>query len=410
MDMRRSVDPPRFHLYKFSCFILTLLASGVLLLLPASVLAHVSASPASGNEALPNGILLLSSRPPGATVEVDGKMEGSTPLTLSLPPGKHVAVLQKSGRVPSVDTLLVKPGSRVSVSDSLFPASVASITSVPEGASVFIDSAFVGRTPLYKLSIPVGWHHVSLQMPEYRERNASFFVEPGFSQNMSTHLIPRFGFISVAVSPPDSRVSIDGGYPHTGRISDREISVGWHSMTVSHAGFPTAGPRHFYVGPGYSEKFNAGLNYFSPKAALYSAVVPGLGQFLDGSRVKGSIEFAAMTGALSFMFNSLDHRATRNSDFILADAAYENASTESQAIMARADLEVAASNLTRARDLADAGIIAAGAVYVLTIADALIFNSANHDISITSDTQLSEKQINVFRTDTNIEVGVNFRF
>lgn len=368
--------------------------------------------PLKGNERgnVSYGSAFLNTRPAGAYVSVDGVSEGTTPIHVTLCAGKHLAILTKPGKVPSVDTLEILPNTTITVDDSLFPVPVTSIASNPEGASVFVDSVFVGRTPLDSLLIPVGYHHFSLRMPGYRERNVSFFLEPGFNQTMSTQLVPDYGFISVKVSPPDTRVSVDGGYPVTDDWGPTGIPLGWHTMVASHPGYQDTKVMRFYVTPGCYEKFKAGLNSFSPDAALYSAVIPGLGQILDGSYLKGSVEMAAMSGALYFLFDSMTHRVSRQSDFIRADAAYESASTESQAVIARANLTIAATNLTSARNAVTAGFIAAGAVYVLTLADALIFNSASHEIVMTSNSQLDNREIMQLNKAQSVNMGIGFRF
>ena len=44
------------------------------------------------------GTVMLSTVPPGASVTVDGKpVEGQTPMSLKLPPGKHLITITKEG-------------------------------------------------------------------------------------------------------------------------------------------------------------------------------------------------------------------------------------------------------------------------------------------------------------------------
>ncbi|HEX7894315.1 MAG TPA: PEGA domain-containing protein, partial [Terriglobales bacterium] len=42
-------------------------------------------------------LLDISSTPPGADIEVDGKFVGSTPSSISLSPGDHEIVVKKTG-------------------------------------------------------------------------------------------------------------------------------------------------------------------------------------------------------------------------------------------------------------------------------------------------------------------------
>jgi PEGA domain len=52
----------------------------------------------------------ISSTPPGADIEIDGKFVGSTPSSISLPPGDHEIVVKKSGFSAWDRKLSVSPG------------------------------------------------------------------------------------------------------------------------------------------------------------------------------------------------------------------------------------------------------------------------------------------------------------
>ncbi len=90
-----------------------------------------------------SSIVKIDSQPPGATVEIDGKDSGITPLTLStLPPGTSVQiVLKKAGFGATTSTLDVPgPGKEVRVMQSLAMSEDLArvrIQSEPPGAQVY---------------------------------------------------------------------------------------------------------------------------------------------------------------------------------------------------------------------------------------------------------------------------------
>lgn len=57
-----------------------------------------------------NGEVAVTTRNPGATVKIDGKPSGVTPLTVSLPPGPHVVEVQMGNGEPRVVPVMIKSG------------------------------------------------------------------------------------------------------------------------------------------------------------------------------------------------------------------------------------------------------------------------------------------------------------
>ena len=67
-----------------------------------------------------SGSLVVESRPSGATVTLDGKPAGATPLTIaSVAPGRHTVVITAPGMKPVTSTVIVKAGERARVAATL---------------------------------------------------------------------------------------------------------------------------------------------------------------------------------------------------------------------------------------------------------------------------------------------------
>lgn len=78
--------------------------------------ATIGRKPASAE----TGVLVIESRPPGATVMVDGKNRGTTPLTIAaLAPGDYRVSLSLAGYQPFATTVRVVAGERVRAAASL---------------------------------------------------------------------------------------------------------------------------------------------------------------------------------------------------------------------------------------------------------------------------------------------------
>jgi len=67
------------------------------------------------------------------------------------------------------------------------------VHSQPPGASVFLDSAFAGRTPLNRLSVPAGDHEMKVFFPSPYEWNA-FMQEKKFRLEAGTEIESSFAF------------------------------------------------------------------------------------------------------------------------------------------------------------------------------------------------------------------------
>lgn len=63
------------------------------------------------------------------------------------------------------------------------------VESVPQGAQVFVDGDFKGKSPI-EVEVPVGGHEVKLTMPEYYEWEAQVQVEKSGGEPLRVELVP----------------------------------------------------------------------------------------------------------------------------------------------------------------------------------------------------------------------------
>jgi serine/threonine protein kinase len=169
-----------------------------------------SRAPAPAPAAVPaatTGRIVVQSTPSRASVTVNGRWRGRTPLTLDkLPLGKYaVRVVQPGYRIEHEEFALTpreaehsmsvkltreapakverpaKGGSRGSepranrgsqagpggASETAFTGSLF-VDSRPQGASVLLDGQNVGRTPLRLATVKIGTHVIRMELPEHR--------------------------------------------------------------------------------------------------------------------------------------------------------------------------------------------------------------------------------------------------
>ena len=119
------------------------------------------------------GAVHVESQPPGATVTVDDQPRGVTPLDVpDLALGHHDVKVELKGYAPATQAVeLVTDTPRAELKLTLArvaPAmGVADILSTPLGATVKVDGAVVGRTPLVDFRLKPGPHRVEVSKDGY---------------------------------------------------------------------------------------------------------------------------------------------------------------------------------------------------------------------------------------------------
>src|SRR5262245_3915659 len=112
------------------------------------------------------GSLAVQTNPPGASVVIDGKQRGNTPLSLALEPGRHVLELVTEGDVRSLP-ITITPGGQVSQFIELPRAPSAlgelQIRTEPAGAQVSVDGRPLGKSPLTAEGLTPGQHTVVVE-------------------------------------------------------------------------------------------------------------------------------------------------------------------------------------------------------------------------------------------------------
>ncbi|HUF47991.1 MAG TPA: PEGA domain-containing protein [Vicinamibacterales bacterium] len=138
------------------------------------------------------GRLEVRSTPTGALVTVDGRIAGTTPLTIAdLPIGSHVVQVARPGFVPVEERVDLTATTLARVVDVRLgrsaadgaprPAGVGSleVDSRPRGATVTVDGRRVGVTPLSVPDLPAGRHVVELGLEGYRSVRSEVLVRAG---------------------------------------------------------------------------------------------------------------------------------------------------------------------------------------------------------------------------------------
>lgn len=154
----------------------------------------------------------IASNPPGATITVEGKELGSTPMEAELIQGDRVVELSlpgyKTAQVPVAVTAgvtLVLAPIDLSAADG-----IVRVTTQPEGASVTVDGEFRGQAPLEVEITPDTQHRLRFFKDGYSSAERSIELSPGAESDMNITLDAVFGRVRISSSPANAQVFIDG--------------------------------------------------------------------------------------------------------------------------------------------------------------------------------------------------------
>ena len=166
------------------------------------------------------GSLHIESVPSDAEVYLDGSptFAGKTPFDSVVAPGKVRVRVSKADHQDQEEEIEVSPGER-STRVFTLPAiyGYLEITSVPDGADVFIDSEFAGKTPLAKPLRP-GTYELKVVMRGMGERSERITIQPGETRSIpytlrASRSAPARYLLRVSSDPPGASVAVNG-VPH----------------------------------------------------------------------------------------------------------------------------------------------------------------------------------------------------
>lgn len=128
-----------------------------------------------------DGELVVQSRPEGATVVIDDREHGVTPLTLRVSPGTHVLQVRAGSAEPRVIPLQIRAGVQTAQYVELqgvATTGVLEVRSEPSKARVTIDGRERGSTPLTLRDVAPGDYQVVLERAGWKSTQV-VRVEPG---------------------------------------------------------------------------------------------------------------------------------------------------------------------------------------------------------------------------------------
>lgn len=159
------------------------------------------------------GLLLVVSEPSGAEITCNGAQLGLTPHIVTTLDAKrqHTLILRKTGyRDASVEVVFHGRTPVVKDVELVLDAGTLVVTSSPAGASVTVDGAAKGVTPLELEEVAKGSARVEVALPGYKTQSKDVTIAVGRKQVVSFELEKHPGSLRLSSVPAGARFYLDG--------------------------------------------------------------------------------------------------------------------------------------------------------------------------------------------------------
>jgi formylglycine-generating enzyme required for sulfatase activity len=217
--------------------------------------------------------VFISSIPEGATVSVDGKPAGNTPLKIELPEGNYLVQIDADGFKTWQTRLAVKLAQRQDLTEiRLQPADgTLVLQTAPSGANVTVGQKFVGKTPL---NIPVSantLHEIRISKAGYEKVTRRVKVSTGKSKKLTVDLKPLLGVIHFKVTPADAQLIVNG--KNRGLVPSKlQLVAVSHLLEIKKKGYKPFQTR-ITPRPGYPQEIKINLSRLQSKTKVQAGVI-----------------------------------------------------------------------------------------------------------------------------------------
>lgn len=286
------------------------------------------------------GSVNLTSKPPGAKVEVQGMSWGQTPMTRdSVPSGEYIIKLSLVHYFDEEVTIRVNDEEALIKNFPLRPRiGWLSVTSEPSGAKVTVmeTKKVLGETPIQDLPIERGSYRIVIEKELFEPFETAVAVTYGGKQSVDAILQRTSGHLRVSTIPQGAKIYLDNRYRDETPTVVKDIPIGIYPIRLEKSGFDTQAGR-VEIKRNEVVEYTRTLGAEGTKEWLkrkirtiwMSALVPGGGQVVASRQtIKGLIYFAAFTGVNYMAYDSYVRYESAKDDYYYEMDKYYNASLQ----------------------------------------------------------------------------------
>ena len=185
------------------------------------------------------GLVLVKTKPAGATVTCRGSSLGTTPLLIStLPCGPvHTLELSLNGyQKKRVDVRTTDRTPLVRDEELVLDSGLAYCTSEPAGATVSVNGIERGTTPV-EVMVPRGGAVLTFRLDGYQDVEQSVGMSAGERRQVSVKMEGRPARLTIVTEPDKAKVFVDENYQGASPVTIASAMPGEHVIRVELSGY-----------------------------------------------------------------------------------------------------------------------------------------------------------------------------
>jgi hypothetical protein len=242
-------------------------------------------------QAVLTGVVNVESDPAGAEVRLDDIIQGTTPLSLTVPPGSHALTVRQGTRTKQLNIDVTRGATKAyyitwGEPEPVAPAAPAtgslSVVSDPPGSTVVVDGTTRGQTPLTIRELAAGRHDVLVRGATTYQRSVE--VETGATASLvvggPAAAAPSWGWITLR-TPFTVQVLEAGRVVGTSEIDRILLSPGNHELDFVSDVFGFRQSSKVTITAGRGDVASLTI----PRVPMNINALPWAEVFIDGTRV-----------------------------------------------------------------------------------------------------------------------------
>lgn len=330
-----------------------------------------------------SGIVVIKSEPDNAEVYINGDFYGRTPYLGKLLAGRYELELRIMDHIPEKEHIVVLPGETIPLDRHIRPQTKIEIISDPANAELTIDSEKVGQTPFTIDGLHIGKHKIKLELDnhlvmedEILIRSALDTLTFNYSLNKKVSQLVIDGF------PARSKISLNDLLIGYTPVKSYEVPFGSYRLMASKDGYH---PYYKQIEVNKIEPYAISIN-LEPKsmtrALIFSALIPGSGQFYLDQNSKGLLLGAAALGSAGLAFYYFNEFNSKSDQYDIDKLNYENNIDMTSMTSLYDKMEQSYREMEDAASMSNLLIGAAVTIWAINIMDIALFAPRKQGVEI----------------------------
>ena len=342
-----------------------------------SVLEATNPTPALKNELREKGaaIVSFSVTPADAVLYLDNIKTASTVFELTA--GAHVVSISKPGYVLLKDTLHLNPGNFEEKNYSLKNCTgLVDFEIEPSDAKVVINKEnYTGKNVA---ELGPGKYMIEIAKEGYYPHSDVIEISEGQTLVKKYQLKQRVGILQIRVLPAATEITLSGSHIEaiqwTGTTCLSNIAPGAYKMHCQLAEYENFDTTIMIMENSVTEteiQMKPGkhsLRAYKTTEWLYSGVVPGMGQYMQGRKIIGAVSFLAEAGGCLYWYFSAKSYNSAVDEYNRSNLIYKANPIDENRFIALND-RTKAKSLYKKNNTA---IVLSGVIYLANVIDAFI--------------------------------------